>query len=96
MCVQWRVQHLLDWRLCVLGVFACSKDCEVLAEKLVDAGIPSAYYHTDMEPGSRAASHSAWSDGNVKVRGSRTGVADRQAVFVNLCLAIYAGCLWQG
>jgi hypothetical protein len=43
------------------------KDCEVLAEKLDSAGITAAYYHADMEPGTRAASHSAWSSGNIKV-----------------------------
>jgi superfamily II DNA helicase RecQ len=40
----------------------------VLAEKLNNAGITAAYYHADMEPGTRAASHSAWSEGHVKVR----------------------------
>lgn len=46
---------------------ARSKDCEVLAEKLNSAGITAAYYHADMEPGTRAASHRAWSEGHVKV-----------------------------
>jgi superfamily II DNA helicase RecQ len=39
----------------------------VLAEKLSDAGTTAMYYHADMEPGSRAAAHSGWSEGHVKV-----------------------------
>lgn len=41
----------------------------MLAEKLSDAGTTAMYYHADMEPGSRAAAHSGWSEGHVKVTG---------------------------
>lgn len=44
-----------------------SKDCELLADKLNAAGITAAHYHADMEPAARAASHTAWSNGSVKV-----------------------------
>jgi len=60
-------------------VLHCSKDCEVLADKLCSAGVTAAYYHADLEPAARSASHTAWSSGNVKVgliltylHGSRT------------------------
>lgn len=56
-------------RRALLPCCARSKDCEVLAEKLNSAGITAAYYHADMEPGTRAASHCAWSEGHVKVWG---------------------------
>lgn len=60
------------WLMCAVLCFGClhwrRKDCEVLSEKLNNAGITAAYYHADMEPGTRAASHSAWSEGHVKVR----------------------------
>lgn len=39
----------------------------MLAEKLSAAGTTAMYYHSDMEPGSRAAAHSGWSEGHVKV-----------------------------
>lgn len=55
-------------RMLTTFLYCFRKDCEVLAEKLDSAGITAAYYHADMEPGTRAASHSAWSSGNIKVR----------------------------
>lgn len=68
----------------------CSKDCEVLAEKLNTAGITATHYHADMEPRARATAHSAWSEGQIKVCGLVVGwLVGWLAVGLAECCASY-------
>lgn len=47
------------------GIIYCQtrKECESLAAALAAEGVPAAFYHADMEPAAREATHRQWSQG---------------------------------
>ena len=49
------------------GIIYCQtrKECQSLAQALAAQGVSAAFYHADMDPAAREATHRQWSQGDL-------------------------------
>lgn len=64
--VKWVNHHFPHWES---GIVYClsRKDCEVVSAELTSRGLPSRFYHADMDPLLRHQVHQQWSSGKFRI-----------------------------